>query len=269
MGAKEGISGGYIESWHQRTKNWEVLEYTEDRAALVVGCRPGNIGEQIAEELSERGFGRVHARDIDPTEGIWTSGVPFDANDSETLYSTRFDKYDTLVLANGMTNLDWIEDQRLDQIQAVVDSKLTASVKAVSEFASQTMDNEQIKHIVLIGSMAHKSVLNASAPYCAACAGLNHFARCAAWELAPKGFRVFIVNPSNVEGTPMTEETIAGVQRYRGITRAQAEEYWSAVRALPEWLTREDIAGLVGDLVTDDKFRWLAGVPLDMGGGLR
>lgn len=269
MGAKEGISGGYIESWHHRTKYWEVPEY-EDRAALVVGCRTGNIGEQIADELGERGFARIHARDIDPTDGSWTSKVPFDLNDDESLYSViQPGAYDTLVLANGVTNLDWIEDQPLDKIEAVVANKLTGSIKAVSTFAAANCERPYIKHIVLIGSMAYRSVLNASAPYCAACAGLVHFGRCVAWELAPKGFRVFIVNPSNVEGTPMTEDTIAGVQRYRGISREQAEEYWGAVRALPEWLTRDDIAGLVGDLVTDDKFRWLSGVPLDLGGGLR
>jgi NAD(P)-dependent dehydrogenase (short-subunit alcohol dehydrogenase family) len=268
MGAKEGISGGYIDSWHHQTKDWEVPEY-EDRSALVVGCREGNIGEQIADELSERGFGRVHARDINPTDGTWMSKTSLDLTNDAHVENVSWYKYDTLVLANGATNLDWIENQSLERIDTVIASKLTASIRAVSHFAAQTLEIKHIKHIVLIGSMAHKGVLNASAPYCAACAGLNHFARCAAWELAPKGFRVFIVNPSNVEGTPMTEETIAGVQRYRGITRAQAEEYWSAVRALPEWLTREDIAGLVGDLVTDDKFRWLAGVPLDLGGGLR
>jgi NAD(P)-dependent dehydrogenase (short-subunit alcohol dehydrogenase family) len=263
MGAKEALSGGYIESWHTMTKDWDVPEY-EDRTALVVGCRDGNIGQQIADDLSDAGFGRVHTRDI-------SGRFSFDANDRKQLYSFRFDKYDTLVLANGMTNLAWIEDQNdlEDNIQAVVDAKLTASIKAVSEFARQTMPNEHIKHIVMIGSMAHRSVLNASAPYCAACAGLNHFARCAAWELAPKGFRVFIVNPSNVENTPMTEETIRGIMEYRQINRDQAEEYWAAVRALPEWLNRADIGEIVAALVTQPAMRWLAGVPLDLGGGLR
>lgn len=269
MGAKEALSGGYIESWHAQMKDWEVPD-TEDRRALVVGCRTGNIGEQIADELSERGFARVHARDIAPTDGTWTSKVPFDLNDDADLYSVITPgAYDTIVLANGMTNLDWVEDQPLDKIEDVIENKLTGSIKAVSTFAAANYEQPYIKHIVLIGSMAYRSVLNASAPYCAACAGLVHFGRCVAWELAPKGFRVFIVNPSNVEGTPMTEETIKGIERYRDISRAQAEEYWAAVRALPEWLTREDIASLVGDLVTDDKFRWLAGVPLDLGGGLR
>lgn len=268
MGAKEGIAGTYIDSWHHVTQEWETPELDE-RKAVVIGCRSGNIGEQIATELNERGFARVHARDLRPDGKDWTGRTPLDLMDDAHIENFSWYKYDTLILANGMTNLDWIEDQSLDKIGQVISNKLTASIRAVSHFAAQTLEEPVIKNIVLVGSMAHKSVLNASAPYCAACAGLNHFARCAAWELAPKGFRVFIVNPSNVEGTPMTEETIAGVQRYRGITREQAEEYWSAVRAIPEWLTREDIAGLVGDLVTDDKFRWLSGVPLDLGGGMR
>lgn len=262
MGTKEAISGGYIESWHHVTKDWKVPD-VEVRSALIVGCREGNIGEAIYNELSEIGFAKVHSRDTNATK------LPFDVNNDGDLNSLRWKSYDTLILANGETNLEWIEDQPLSRIQSVIDNKLTGSIKAVSQFAKANLDVQDIKNIVLIGSMAHKSVLNASAPYCAACAGLNHFVRCAAWELAPKGFRVFIVNPSNTEGTPMTEETINGIMRYRGIERAQAEEYWSAVRAIPEWLTREDIAKLVGRLVTKEEMRWLAGVPLDLGAGIR
>jgi NAD(P)-dependent dehydrogenase (short-subunit alcohol dehydrogenase family) len=262
MGAKEHISGGYIDSWHALTKDWEVPD-VEDRAALVIGCREGNIGEAIYNELSEAGFGRVHSRDLN------APALAVDIADNTDLRAIPFHKYDTLILANGETNLDWIEDQPLAKIDSVIRNKLTGSIKAVRMFASANMETPHIKHIVLIGSMAHRSVLNGSAAYCAACAGLNHFARCVAWELAPKGFRVFIVNPSNVEGTPMTEETIKGLMKYRGLERDQAEEYWSAVRALPEWLKREDIATIVNDLVCDEAYRWMAGVPLDLGGGTR
>lgn len=262
MGTKEGISGGYIESWHHLTKDWEVPD-TEERAALIIGRRHGNIGDAIFDELSDLGFARVHSLDIN------SSAFPFDVNNESDLSTVTWAMYDTLILANGETNLDWIENQPLEKIQSVIDNKLTGSIKAVRMFAAANMEGEYIKNIVFIGSMAHKSVLNASAPYCAACAGLNHFARCVAWELAPKGFRVFIVNPSNTEGTPMTEETIQGIMKYRCLSRAQAEEYWSAVRAIPEWLAREDIGKLVGRLVCDEEMRWLAGVPLDMGGGIR
>lgn len=263
MGTKEGISGGYIESWHHLTKDWEVPD-TEERAALIIGRRHGNIGDAIFDELSDLGFARVHSLDIN------SSAFPFDVNNESDLSTVTWAMYDTLILANGETNLDWIENQPLEKIQSVIDNKLTGTIKAVSAFAAANVSvMDQIKNIVVIGSMAHKSVLNASAPYCAACAGVNHFVRCAAWELAPKGFRVFIVNPSNVEGTPMTEETIQGISRYRGIPYTQAMEYWAAVRAIPEWLTKEDIGKLVGRLVTDEEMRWLAGVPLDMGGGIR
>jgi NAD(P)-dependent dehydrogenase (short-subunit alcohol dehydrogenase family) len=259
MGAKEALAGGYIDSWHHQTKEWKVPP-VEGRAALVVGCREGNIGEAIYDELSDVGFAHVHSRDLSDGFDLWRR---------EDRRQINWGQYDTLILANGQTNLDWIEDQPEWAIQGVIDNKLTASILAIKDFARYNMENPIVKHIVIIGSMAHRSVLNASAPYCAACAGLNHFARCAAWELAPKGFRVFVVNPSNVEGTPMTEETIRGIEHYRKIDRSQAEEYWGAVRAIPEWLTREDISKIVRRLVTDEEMRWLMGVPLDLGGGLR
>jgi ketoreductase len=116
--------------------------------------------------------------------------------------------------------------------------------------------------------MAYKAVLNGSSPYCAAKAGLAHFARCLAWELAPKAFDVFCVHPSNTKGTPMTEETIKGLMRYRGLDRKEAEAYWGAVLPKWQWLLPENIADLVSFLVSG-KAEYLSGANLDMAGGQR
>lgn len=263
MGSKESIAAGYIEDWHARTRDWVV---PDPRQALVIGVDPGNIGAAIQESLCESDnedgeplFAKVQNRNI---ETLNIAHI-------EIVRSFPWHKYDTVVFANGETRLNWIEDQScLDMVQ-VVRNKMEATMFGISEFVRQTIDQAWIKNIVVIGSMAYRSVLNGSAPYCAASAGLVHFARCAAWELAPKGYRVFIVNPSNTEGTPMTEATIKGLMKYRNLEREEAESYWGAVRALPRWLQVENIGEIVTALVTDDNFEWLSGTPLDLGGGLR
>ena len=67
----------------------------------------------------------------------------------------------------------------------------------------------------------------------------------------------------------MTETTIQGLMDYRQISREDAEAYWSATRALPRWLQAGEIGRIVGQLVTDRSMEWLAGCPLDLGGGVR
>lgn len=256
MGQKEEVSAGYIEAWHARTKDWQPAEKRRAHVVGSDGC--GNIGSLIVDCLSsDPTFDAVYQTDKKAYDPIVEHAPHY------------WDGLDTLVLANGRTNLDWIEDQPWDEIEMVIGDKLVASIHATSQFVERTIEDEHLKYIVFVGSMAHRAVLNGSAPYCAASAGLNHFARCVAWELAPKGYRVFIVNPSNTQGTPMTEETILGLMRYRDLDRAQAEEYWGAVRALPRWLQAVEIGTIVRELVTNRSMEWLAGCPLDLGGGTR
>lgn len=255
---KEALSGRYIENWQRITQGYVPKR---ERSAVVIGSdRSGNIGSHIANRLmADENFAGVAEHDE----------RTLDISQEDICRRTRWMYFDTLVLANGETRMEWIENQDPLDVLSVIQNTLTASIMATSQFVRQTIKETHLKYIVFVGSMAHRSVLNASSPYCAAKAGLAHFARCMAWELAPKGYRVFIVHPSNVEGTPMTEATISGIMDYRDIDRREAEEYWSAVRALPRWLLPSEIAEIVHDLVTKPDNEWLAGSQLDLGGGLR
>lgn len=255
---KEEISKEHIDVWHRLTQDFPPRR---QRSAIVIGSdRSGNIGSHIANRLMMNEWFEGVAEHNERT---------LDISQEDIVRRTRWVHFDTLVLANGETNLAWIENQDPLDILSVVQNSLTASMLAASAFVKQTIKETHLKYIVFVGSMAHRAVLNGSAPYCAAKAGLNHFARCVAWELAPKGYRVFIVNPSNTEGTPMTEKTIHGLMEYRDLSLPEAEAYWGAVRALPRWLQPDEIGEIVHDLVTKREMEWLCGVPLDLGGGLR
>lgn len=175
---------------------------------------------------------------------------------------------DVLVMSHGTLQLDWVEDLTDFDMKRVIDVNLIGSIRLVQHFVRETIDNGKKKKIISIGSMAYKSVLNGSSAYCASKAGLAHFMKCAAWELAPKGYELFSVHPSNTENTPMAEETVKGLMRYRGLSRQQAESYWAANLPMENWLQAEDVADVVSFLIEGNS-TYLSGSNLDLAGGQR
>jgi NAD(P)-dependent dehydrogenase (short-subunit alcohol dehydrogenase family) len=241
---------------------WKTLKPVHERSVLVIGADShgaGNIGHEIAETLTKAGM------------MVFTPSRDHLGASEEHRVRSYVDRYhiDTLVLANGTNWLDWFEDFPEEYIYRVLHDCLLASMIASQAFVKETIDDLHRKQIVFIGSMSYKSVLNGSSVYCAAKAGLAQFAKCLSWELAPKAYDVFCINPSNTANTPMAEATIEGLMRYRGLDRAAAENYWSSVNPRGEWLTKEDIAGLVLLLCTGLAGGHLSGANIDLAGGQR
>ncbi len=250
--SKDLISKGYMEmmkSIHPAATPDSV------RRALVVGSDgKGNIGSAIAAKLIEEGF---FVKELEKSHGDFSSAPLPHAG-----------KYDSLVLCNGHTHLDWIEDCPEEQVSQIINDTLVCTIKCVQQFVRSQIDTPTRKYIVLIGSMAYSRVLNGSAVYCAAKAAVAHFASCIAWELAPKGFNVICIHPSNTEGTPMTEHTIQGLMRYRSLDRSQAEQYWGAVLPKHQWLQPEDIAEITSFFLSG-KCDYLSGSQINLAGGQR
>jgi NAD(P)-dependent dehydrogenase (short-subunit alcohol dehydrogenase family) len=231
----------------------------DERRALVLGVRPTNIGAGITMGLQDAGF-VVYPRDL----------IDFDASNAKghEYFYKEHGPVDTLVVCCGQTQMNWIEDFNDNDVEGILQDTLMAPIVSTTEFVKATIGEDYKKHIVYIGSMAYKNVLNASSVYCAAKAGLAHFARCMGWELTPKGYDVFCVNPSNTEGTPMTEETIRGIMEYRSLSRRAAEEYWGSVNLKDHWLTPHEIGRVVKWLVSGEADH-LSGSMIDLAGGQR
>ncbi len=258
---KEQISSSYIEEQKALHSRKPVLPI---RNVALFGARDGNIGGTIAEGLK--------------ADGAWCN--KFDIESGSDLTNQRTIKsifnrdtkgwrpYDTLIVCQGYTSLNWIEHQDPKEIQKMIDVNLTSPITCISEFVASSIDLDRRKYIVIIGSMGGKAILNGSSPYCAAKAGINHFAKCISWELAPKGFDVFCVNPSNVEGTPMAEKTISELERYRGLSHDEAVDYWSASLPRADWLQASDIFECIKFLVSG-KAGYLSGCSIDLAGGQR
>ena len=225
------------------------------RRMAIVGGVSGNIGDAISDLARATGF-RVDSRDLADGFDATRDRFKFDAG------------CDILVLAQGTMSLAWIGEQNEEDIQAPLDAILLASMRMVNEFVQTTREQPWLKYIVLIGSMAHRNVLNASSAYCAAKAGLAAFGRCAAWELAPRGYRVYTVHPGNVVDGPMSERTMQELARLHDLDAEAARRYWDAGRVLPEHVDKAEIARVVLELV-DGRHDHMAGANIEFPAGQR
>jgi NAD(P)-dependent dehydrogenase (short-subunit alcohol dehydrogenase family) len=106
-----------------------------------------------------------------------------------------------------------------------------------------------------------------SSIYCAGKAGLAHYARCAAWELTPKGFTIGMVHPGNIEGTPMTEDTIEGIAAYRNISMDEARDYWASAKLTEKWLRPREVSDEVMHLLKSTPHH--SGIQVELAGGMR
>jgi len=172
-----------------------------------------------------------------------------------------------LIMSHGVTHLDWFENCPLEKMKEMIDVNLTGSAMVAQSFVKSTIIEPYRKIIIGIGSMAYNKVLNGSALYCASKAGHAHLMKCLAWELAPKGYDVYCINPSNTAETPMAEQTIEGLMRYRFMEREEAEAYWNDTVIRGDMLRAEEIANLIFTLIHGTPY--LSGAMLDLGGGQR
>jgi NAD(P)-dependent dehydrogenase (short-subunit alcohol dehydrogenase family) len=266
MDTKSAIHSDYLREMNLEHED-AIIDMPADRRAWVIGSdrtlgikdSGRNIGAAIAQSLEQSHF-KVFDYNKDD----------FDATESGT-WQQMFDVYtppDTLIICCGYTWLDWIENMPISEVFQIINDSLMAPIIATQEFVKATIDEPWRKHIVYVGSMAYRNVLNASSVYCAAKAGLAHYARCAAWELAPKGYDVFAVHPSNTLDTPMTDKTINDIRRYRGITDEEAEAYWESIAPKGRFLTKNEIALTVRMLVAGS-MTFASGSQVELSGGAR
>lgn len=212
----------------------------------VIGARKGNIGEAICEFFDQS--------EIRITGEI---GIHFDESDLRD--------YDCLVFAQGYTDQAWIGEQGNFHIAKEFESNVIAPMMLINEMVCHS---SKPRTIIFIGSMAHKCVLNGSSSYCASKAALMHYVRCAAYELAPKGWRIFCINPGNVLDTPMTRKVKLGVQQLHGLNEADAEKYWGKCNQLGRFITKYEIAQYVEFLLSPQADH-LIGSEINLTGGNR
>lgn len=239
---------------------------TAEKVALVTGGTSG-IGLAVVRALAGSGA-RVHlcargADDVEVTvkslrsEGWEVSGSTCDVRDRDAireLVATVVERHGPIgILVNnagrsgGGITAEIPDELWLD----VIDTNLHSVFRLTREvLTAGRMADLPTGRIINIASTGGKQGVVLGAPYSASKHGVIGFTKALGLELAKTGITVNAVCPGYVE-TPMAERVRAGYARAWDITERQVLERFEAKIPLGRYTTPEEVAAMVGYLVSD------------------
>jgi ketoreductase len=133
----------------------------------------------------------------------------------------------------------------------VIDTNLHSVFRTTREvLAAGGMRDRNWGRIVNIASTAGKQGVVLGAPYSASKHGVVGFTKALGNELAPTGITVNAVCPGYVE-TPMAQRVRQGYAQAYGTSEDEVLQRFRAKIPLGRYSTPDEVAGLVGYLVTD------------------
>ncbi|MGA9870631.1 MAG: SDR family oxidoreductase [Rhodococcus sp. (in: high G+C Gram-positive bacteria)] len=242
------------------------------RAALVTGASRG-IGKAVAAELLARGAKvTITARKPEPLEeaarelresaddGAEVLAIPGNAGDADSRRHAVAATIDTLGSLDILVNNTGINpvygslmDADLDGVKKIFDTNVVATLGFVQEAFHGWM-GEHGGAVVNVASVAGIRSTGVIAAYGASKAALIRLTEELAWQLGP-AIRVNAVAPGVVK-TRFAEALVAA-----------GEEQAASVYPMKRLGTPEDVASLIGFLVSD-KSSWITGETIRVDGGL-
>src|SRR5262245_34089575 len=145
-GMKDTVHTEYLKSIEQK-KMLPELPWAE-RTVLVIGSdEDNNVGACVGQAVSMLGARVIETRSATSTIGVI---------ESDSVGATD------LVICCASVWMDWIEDVPYSKVQQVISDSLICPIQYTRAFVSAHLNSPHRKHIVFIGSMAHRKVLNAS-----------------------------------------------------------------------------------------------------------
>jgi NAD(P)-dependent dehydrogenase (short-subunit alcohol dehydrogenase family) len=266
--------------------------------AYVLGAREGtnNIGDAIARRLYRSGW-NVTGDDGAVGDGSRPPGgnLPTDDVAREYGYTVteqgRYQRFeapsvdaferadpDALIITLGKTAKDHFAEIADWDVRQMIHANLILPLEAARRFVQATGGGRSEhgsseawspRHIIFVGSYAHDHPFTNGTLYCAAKAGLDMAARSLGWELTDLGYRIQIIHPYHVNGTPMWSQVEQDVMRSKGMTWEEADAYNRKDLKMPDLLTPQEVAEVVEVLLENRAMDWLSGQSLKLYGGSR
>ncbi|CAH0402613.1 unnamed protein product [Chilo suppressalis] len=243
----------------------------QDKVVIVTGASSG-IGAAAAKLLTEEGASVVmvgrNKEKLAAVEAqcaalgnaplVIQADVAND-DDAKRIINETIEKYgklDVLVNNAGVARYGNISDGSIMKTyDEVLNINLRATVHLTSLAAQHLVKTKG--NIVNISSIAGTVPLPSSVAYCVSKAGMNHFTRGAALELAPHGVRVNAISPGPVHTDIMVnsgiEVDVTRVNRIRDFTALGRISQPEEVADLIAFLASDTAKGITGsDFVTDN-----------------
>ncbi|MET7583211.1 3-oxoacyl-ACP reductase FabG [Streptomyces microflavus] len=234
--------------------------------ALISGATSG-IGLAVARLLATQGhrvfIGARDAENVAATvkslreEGLEADGTVLDVRSPDSVDTfvrtavERFGTVDVLVNNAGRSGGGVTADLDDELWNDVMETNLT-SVFRLTRAVLNTggMRHKDRGRIINIASTAGKQGVVLGAPYSASKHGVVGFTKALGNELAPTGITVNAVCPGYVE-TPMAQRVRAGYAAAYDTSEDAIMQKFTAKIPLGRYSTPEEVAGLVGYLVSD------------------
>ncbi|MFI9505110.1 3-oxoacyl-ACP reductase FabG [Nocardia sp. NPDC052566] len=242
------------------------MSTTNERVALITGATSG-IGLAVADQLARQGhrvfIGARTAESVTQTvkamreRDLPADGTELDVRSSASVREfvtaavTRFGAVDILVNNAGRSGGGVTADVTDELWFDVMDTNLHSVFRMTREvLTTGGMRDKPWGRIVNIASTAGKQGVVLGAPYSASKHGVVGFTKALGNELAPTGITVNAVCPGYVE-TPMAQRVRQGYAAAYDTTEEEILTRFQSKIPLGRYSTPDEVAGLVGYLVSD------------------
>lgn len=158
-------------------------------------------------------------------------------------------RLDSVVYSAGTNYLFHLGTGIPQAYQKVIDVNLTGFINVMDALAFTYSNPEHHIRVVAVTSDAAIRPMRTSIAYCASKAGLDMAIRCAARELAHRGWRINGVAPGMVSGTRMSDYIDTAVPGLRGWTREFAEDYERLQEVVPGRIHPEEVAVVITEML--------------------
>ncbi len=172
------------------------------KTALVTGASAG-IGRAVADQLSAAGWDVTGASRRGTTSGDWT-GLAMDVDDAASVRDgvagllAAAGRIDALIAAAGWGLAGAVENSSIEEAKAQLETNFWGCVRVVQQVLP-AMRAQRGGRIVLISSIGGLIGIPFQAFYSASKFALEGLGEALAYEVAPFGVHVTLVEPGNVK----------------------------------------------------------------------